>query len=86
MDLAYYLRMKFGTSHAEPTPSQLQGIALDIARLHRQGVHLGAEQWFQVVKTHCPSAGQWSYRGADNSDFATLLALALQLSASKNNG
>ena len=83
MDLAYLLRMKFGTSPHEPTPQQIQSISLEVRQLHRYGVSLDLAQWHEIVKKHCPSTGRWVYRGVDNSDLQALLTLALQATESR---
>lgn len=84
MDLSYLLRMKFGTAPNEPTASQVRSIALHIKRLHDSGVSVTAAHWAQAVQTNCPSAGQWAYRGVDNSDISTLLALAIKIVDSRD--
>lgn len=78
MELSYLLRMKFGTAPNEPTASQVRAIALQIRSLHVSGVSVTEAHWAQAVQSNCPSVGQWAYRGVDNSDINTLLALALQ--------
>ncbi|SPO54116.1 conserved protein of unknown function [Pseudomonas sp. JV551A1] len=86
MDLAYHLRMRFGTSHFEPNQTQLREISREVAFLRRHGINLDDRRWAELVKKHCPSAGTFGYRGADTSDLSTLLALALQVARANGNG
>ncbi|MNJ24015.1 hypothetical protein D3C77_184190 [compost metagenome] len=83
VELAHLLRMRFGTSPQEPTPQQTQLISMEIRQLHRYGVPLDQAKWHEVLKKHCPSTGKWVYRGLDNSDLKSLLALALQATESR---
>lgn len=79
MDLAYRIRMKFGTSPHEPNHIQVLNISSEAVRYSRSGNGLDTAKWAELVKKYCPSAGQWAYRGIDNSDIRTLLALAIQV-------
>lgn len=79
MDFAYRIRMTFGTSPHEPNRSQAFNISSEAVIYARSGNALDAAKWAELVKKHCPSAGQWAYRGLDNSDIRTLLALAIQV-------
>lgn len=83
MELSHLLRMKFGTSPNEPTALQLRTIASQISRLHKSGVSVTLAHWAQAVQSNCPTAGQWAYRGVDNSDISTLLALAIKIVESR---
>ena len=76
MNLDHEVRMKFGTSQYEPNQVQLTAICRDVAYEHNQGRTLG--DFAAVVKRYCPTAGTYGYKGLDNSDLNTLLALALQ--------
>lgn len=75
--LAHALRMRFGLPPAQPTDSQLASIEAAIKRLKDLGRTATQSDWAEVVKNYCPGYGEWVYRGADNSDLNTLLALAL---------
>lgn len=59
--------------------SQAFNISSEAVRYARSGKVLDAAKWAELVKKHCPSAGQWIYKGLDNSDIRTLLALAIQV-------
>lgn len=83
MDLAHLIRMKFGTSMAEPTSSQLDSIARDVEALSRTGRSVELDDFRNIVSAHCPSAGTWFYKGADTSELSTLLALALKQTKGK---
>lgn len=84
MDFAYLLRMKFGTSPSEPTYAQLDKIAEDLVHASKLGQLNSQEDYFNIVKKHCPSAGTWGYKGQDSSDLNTLLALARVVAAEKD--
>ncbi|MGX1172141.1 hypothetical protein AB7M32_000866 [Pseudomonas sp. R151218B TE3479] len=71
--------MTFGTSPHEPNRSQAFNISSEAVSYARSGNVLDAAKWAELVKKHCPSAGQWIYKGLDNSDIRTLLALAIQV-------
>ena len=79
MDFAYRIRMKFGTSPYEPTSHQVFKISSEVVGYAKSGSVLDAAVWAELVKKYCPSAGQWAYRGLDNSDIRTLLAMAIQV-------
>lgn len=79
MDFAYRIRMTFGTSPHEPSRSQVFCISSEAVAYAKSGNVLDAAKWSELVKKHCPSAGQWVYKGLDNSDIRTLLALATQI-------
>lgn len=74
--LAHYLKIKFGTSHHEPTEYQLQQIKYAIQLIGKTGTTPSSADWYAVVKKYCPSAGTHFYGGADTSDLVTLLQLA----------
>lgn len=76
-ELAYALRMRFGLPPAQPTESQLASIKAAIRRINDLGRTATHTDWAEAVKNYCPGYGEWAYRGADNSDLNTLLALAL---------
>lgn len=78
MDLAYHIRMKFGTSHNEPSQNQLSAICREVASEYTQGRLTTLKDFGVIVKRHCPTAGTYGYKGIDNSDLNTLLALALK--------
>lgn len=75
--LAHALRMRFGLPPTQPTESQLASIKAAIKRIKDLGRTATHTDWEEVVKSYCPGFGEWAYRGADNSDLNTLLALAL---------
>ena len=76
MNFSHLIRMKFGTNHHEPTVSQSQLISKDLMVKHRLGLINSDSDIFEIVKKHCPSAGTCIYKGHDQSDLNTLLALA----------
>ncbi|MEC7940128.1 MAG: hypothetical protein VX212_06245 [Pseudomonadota bacterium] len=76
MDFAYQIRMKFGTSHNEPTTYQIKQISKELLNQHRAGLIKSDSDVFEIVKKYCPSAGTCLYKGQDQSDLNTLLALA----------
>lgn len=76
MNFAYKIRMKFGTSYNEPTEYQVQQIATELINKHLAGLIYSDSDIFDIVKKYCPSAGTYSYKGQDQSDLNTLLALA----------
>lgn len=71
--------MKFGTSPYEPTSLQAFKISSEVVKYFESGNALDAAVWAELVKKYCPSAGQWIYKGLDNSDIRTLLAMAIQV-------
>ncbi|MNJ29877.1 hypothetical protein D3C77_244590 [compost metagenome] len=76
-ELAHALRIRFGLPPAQPTGAQLANIKAAIKRIKDFGRTATQSDWAEVVKNYCPGYGEWAYRGADNSDLNTLLALAL---------
>lgn len=77
--LAHSLKVKFGTAPAEPSDVQLSKIKNTILQIQSNGKAPTEQDWSNVVKIFCPSAGSWNYKGLDNSDLNTLLALAIQV-------
>lgn len=75
-ELARIIKIKFGTDPNSPTSSQLEKIKQDIQNLVSRGITPSEKDWAEIVKKHCPSAGSYIYKGADNSDLITLLQLA----------
>jgi hypothetical protein len=82
--LAYSIKIKFGTDRNEPNDSQIIQIVLDLSKLQALGLAPTLKDWAEVVAKHCPSAGSCHYAGADNSDLNTLLALAIQVAKKKD--
>lgn len=76
-ELAHALRMRFGLPPAQPTDAQLANIKAAIKRIKDLERTVTQNDWAEAVKKYCPGVGEWIYRGADNSDLNTLLALAL---------
>ncbi|CAM4418590.1 hypothetical protein F901_01615 [Acinetobacter dispersus] len=74
--LAHYIKIKFGTAPSQPNQHQLEQIKQDLLILLAKGINPSVNDWFKIVKKHCPDAGSYSYSGADNSDLTTLLQLA----------
>ena len=74
--LAHSIKIKFGTAPGFPTQSQLELIKQDLLVLLSKGEDPTENDWFEIVKRHCPGTGNYSYSGADNSDLITLLQLA----------
>jgi hypothetical protein len=70
--LKHSIRMKFGTSHLEPTDELLESIIRDISTISRTRRPTERE-WKETVYRYCPSAGTWHYRGLDTSDLNELL-------------
>lgn len=77
MNFAHHIRMKFGTSHNEPTAYQIKQISVELVNGYRAGLIKSDSDVFVIVKKHCPSAGTFFYKSQDQSDLKTLLALAL---------
>ncbi|GGJ51620.1 hypothetical protein [Pseudomonas avellanae] len=75
--LAHALRMRFGLPPAQPTDTQLANIKAAIKRIKDLGRTVTQNDWAEAVNNYCPGVGERIYRGADNSDLNTLLALAL---------
>lgn len=75
-ELGHKLKLKFGTAPNSPNAIQLEFIKRDLKALVAKGVTPTERDLAEVVKKHCPEAGNYSYRGADNSDLITLLLLA----------
>lgn len=75
-ELGHKLKLKFGTAPNDPNASQLELIKRDIRALIAKGVTPTWNDWAEIVKRHCPSAGTFIYKGADTSDLITLLQLA----------
>lgn len=71
--LAHSLRLRFGTSGAEPTAPQLQQIAAEIDRLRQIGKKPTDTDWREAVHHYCPSAGKYKYASIDNSDLNGIL-------------
>ncbi len=61
------------------TSHQVFKISSEVVGYAKSGSVLDAAVWAELVKKYCPSAGQWAYRGLDNSDIRTLLAMAIQV-------
>ena len=78
MDLSHKIRMTFGTNPNEPNKSQLTMIAMEVKRAYDSGRIKSLRDYSEIVKKHCPSAGTWGYKGLDNSDLNTLIALAIK--------
>lgn len=76
MNFAHQIRMKYGTNHNEPTTYQIRQISKDLLNQHRAGLIKSDSDVFEIVKKYCPSAGTCFYKGQDQSDLNTLLALA----------
>ncbi|PMH25755.1 hypothetical protein BCU71_07845 [Vibrio lentus] len=76
MNFAYQIRMKFGTNHNEPTTYQIKEISKELLNQHRAGLITSDSDVFEIIKKYCPSAGTCLYKGQDQSDLNTLLALA----------
>ncbi|MCH5532403.1 hypothetical protein L6205_25050 [Pseudomonas syringae pv. syringae] len=76
-ELAHTLRMRFGLPPAQPTDAQLANIKAAIKQIKDFGRTATQADLADVVKKYCPGVGEWIYKGADNSDLNTLLALAL---------
>ena len=75
-ELAHRIKLKFGTAPQGPSEYQLSRIKADILAIAaRKGIPT-EEDWFSVVKQHCPDAGNYVYMGEDNSDLITLLLMA----------
>lgn len=74
--LAHVLKLKFGTSHFEPTEAQVNEIKLAILAIIAAGGTPAESDWQRIVAAKCPSAGKYKYAGQDTSDLATLLELA----------
>lgn len=77
--LAHSLKVKFGTAPGEPTSAQLLQIKAAIQRIKSSGRTPSEQDWFSAVSMYCPNTGQYLYKGIDNSDLNTLLALAIQV-------
>lgn len=75
-ELAYAIKIKFGTAPNNPTTYQLENIKQDIKDLVAQGITPTESDWFDIVKKHCPETGNYFYKGMDTSDLITLLQLA----------
>ncbi|MGF1719662.1 hypothetical protein L4D20_06395 [Vibrio kyushuensis] len=75
-ELGHKLKLKFGTAPNDPSASQLESIKRDIKALVARGITPTGNDWAEIVKRHCPSAGSYGYKGADTSDLITLLQLA----------
>ena len=71
-DLAHKLRLRFGTSHSEPTDQQLNRIVERLKSIKRLRVPSDAD-WNAAVTAECPSAGSYKYASQDNSDLNELL-------------
>lgn len=74
--LSHALKIKYGTAPSDPNELQLAAIKKDIQFLIDQGKTPTEYDWQEIVKRHCPGAGQYKYAGADNSDLVTLLQMA----------
>jgi hypothetical protein len=81
--LSHLLKIKFGTAPHEPTEAQIVLICDAIEKIVQSGKIPSEKDWSDAVLQYCPSAGQHSYFGIDNSDLNTLLALALQVANRK---
>lgn len=75
-ELGHKLKLKYGTAPNDPSASQLELIKRDIKALVAKGITPTENDWAEIVKRHCPSAGSYGYKGADTSDLITLLQLA----------
>lgn len=75
-ELAQAIKIKFGTAPDNPTTYQLEKIKQDIKALVAQEITPSERDWVEIVKKHCPEAGNYFYKGLDNSDLTTLLQLA----------
>ncbi|EOU3969643.1 TPA: hypothetical protein H2X24_002502 [Salmonella enterica] len=75
-ELAYRIKMKFGTSPMEPTPYQLARIKEDIQALIAIGITPSEKDWAVIIRRYCSSAGTYCYAGADTTDLITLMQLA----------
>lgn len=75
-ELSHRLKLKFGTAPSEPNSYQLANIKQDIQALVVKGIMPSERDWAEIVKKYCPSAGNYGYKGADNSDLITLMQLA----------
>lgn len=78
-ELAHSLKVKFGTAPGEPSDVQLLKIKNTIRQIQSSGKVPTEQDWFNAVKIYCPSTGSWVYKGLDNSDLNTLLALAIKI-------
>ena len=76
--LAHALKLRFGLSQSEPTFHQLAAIKAAIVQAQRVRGYATDQDWRAAVASSCPTMGQWAYKGLDNSDLNTLLAMALQ--------
>jgi hypothetical protein len=74
--LAQALKVKFGTSPSEPSPTQMVRITAEVAKVQASGQAPTDDDWRRAVHNACPDAGRYKYAGLDNSDLNTLLALA----------
>jgi len=77
-DLAHALRLKFGLAPGEPNAHQLASIKARITGVRQSGRTPTTDDWRAAVASTCPTFGTFGYKGLDNSDLNTLLALALQ--------
>ncbi|MBY6209375.1 MULTISPECIES: hypothetical protein [Halomonas] len=75
-ELAHEIKIKFGTAPSDPNSYQLEKIKQDIQDLVAKGITPSENDWAEIVKKHCTSAGSYFYRGADTSDLITLMQLA----------
>jgi hypothetical protein len=75
-DLSHRIKLKFGTPPQSPTDYELSKIKQELNALVDSGIIPNEQDWFSIVKKHCPGTGQYSYHGLDNSDLITLLQLA----------
>jgi len=78
MNLSNEIRIIFGTNSIEPNKDQLRYIFQDVRKQNEQGSIKSLHDFGQIVKKYCPSAGTCVYKGLDNSDLNTLIALAIQ--------
>lgn len=74
--LAHQIKLRFGTAPQEPSADQLARIKRDLASLSSAGRVPTDQDWAQIVGLHCPGTGRYGYKGVDNSDLRTMLALA----------
>lgn len=74
--LGHGIKMKYGTAPQDPDERQLSAIKAQLKAILDSGRVPTAEEWRVTVYTNCPSAGQYVYRGIDNSDLTALLKLA----------
>lgn len=81
--LVHCLKVRFGLAPLEPNTEQLQKIKSAIEARARTGTRPTHNDWRDAVASACPSFGTHFYKGHDNSDLNTLLALAIEAAGRK---